>query len=157
MRRFGGGVLCVCCVWCVLCVCVCVVFAQEEAWAEGMEWEIVDFLTSVYGTLVFGDTRGGDGSILPHAAGAAAAAAAAAAQAQGQGQGGGFGSMTQWHGQGHGQGRKAPPPPLTATTQLPALQGDNGSGDHPGMISDFPRQVRGLREVAGCRALLYTC
>jgi len=117
-------------------VCVCVVFAQEEAWAEGMEWEIVDFLTGVYGALVFGDTRGGDGSILPHAAGTAAAAAAAAAQ--GQGQGGRFGSMTQWHGQG--QGRKAPPP-LTTTTQLPTLQGDNGSGDHPGMISDFPRQV----------------
>ena len=131
------------------------VLLQQEAWSEGMEWEIVDFLTLLYGTLVLGETRSPDGAIIPHATTTTSSSGGGAGgdkymtgggKTSGGGRTGGmkqsnnnntnnnnnggqkgFGSMTSWQGGGGGNGGKGNNRNNGSSTSV--MGASNGAGD----------------------------
>jgi hypothetical protein len=117
------------------------VLLQGEAWSEGLELDIVDFLVSVYGLLVFGETLAPDGAILPAIPVSSNASGGKGSQ-NGPKSGSTFGAMSQWSGPGKGQGHSS------------SSGGRNGGrGSNPDrnsniqqdssdvMLTDLPRQI----------------
>ena len=151
-----------------LCLCLCLysVLLFQETWSEGMEWEIVDFLTLVYGTLVLGETRSPDGAIIPHgntyssSVGGGEKYVSGGAKTSGGGRTGGlkqsnnnnnnnsqkgFGSMTSWQdgsggggGNGGGKGNNRNGGSSSASSMN---GGGGGDGSNICIYSDLPRQV----------------
>jgi hypothetical protein len=116
------------------------VLLQEESWSEGLELEVIDFLVSVYGVLVFGETLTPDGTILAGTPVSADSKGGSSSSAKSKGPKnggqGGFGSMSQWSGStgsGNSGGRN--------NSKVPDSKGGPQISDVDTTISTLPRQV----------------
>ena len=107
----------------------------KEAWSEGIESEVIEFLATVYELLVFGETLGPDGSILTPPS---------ATQRTGndhKGPGPGFGSMSGWQGPGRGGNSSSSNSNSNSSNNGRNNSNSNLSGQVSSMLSDLPRQV----------------
>lgn len=120
------------------------VLLQGEAWSEGLELDIIDFLVSVYGLLVFGETLAPDGAILP-AAPVSSNISGGKGNQNGPKGGSTFGAMSQWSGPGKGQGQSS------SSSGKSSSRGSNTDRNNRGnkaqqdsgsvILTDLPRQI----------------
>mmetsp|Transcript_27917 Transcript_27917/g.26770 ORF Transcript_27917/g.26770 Transcript_27917/m.26770 type:complete len:1397 (+) Transcript_27917:334-4524(+) len=114
------------------------VLLQGEAWSEGLEYEIIDFLVSVYGLLVFGETLAPDGAILP----AVPVNSNTNGSQKGPKSGSTFGAMSQWSGPGKGQGQSSSSGGRNSGRGSGRGSNSNSQQDSNDiMLTDLPRQI----------------
>ena len=114
----------------------------QEAWSDGLESDVIEFLASVYGVLVLGETLAPDGSILTPALSNSTGSAQGQVPGAGQKAGPGFGSMSQWQGGKQkgthsGKGSDRDINTVNSSGQKKETQPESGA-----VLSDFPRRVR---------------
>ena len=109
----------------------------QEAWSDGIEPEVIEFLTTVYELLVFGEILGPDGSILtPPASASSSSLDSQNGKNNSKKVGPGFGSMSQWSGPGRGTG------PGGRSSDMSSSGSSGHNGKDAAMLSDLPRKVR---------------
>ena len=110
------------------------ILVKQEAWSEGLETDVAEFLSSVYGMLVFGETVAPDGSIL--SAPSSSSSNSSQGAPKGQQSSGGFGSMSQWQGGGVSNNNNS----KSGSSSNGGGKGDRQAGTTV-MLSDLPRRV----------------
>lgn len=101
---------------------------MQEAWSEGIEQEVIEFLATVYEQLVFGETYGPDGSIMTPPA-----STGKPEKAQ---KGPGFGSMSSWQGPGQGMGSRS------KSNSNSSMKTNSGTDSKDtAALTDLPRKV----------------
>ena len=118
------------------------ILVKQEAWSEGLETDVAEFLSSVYGMLVFGETVAPDGSILSAPSTSSSNSNPSQGASKGQQSSGGFGSMSQWQGGGVGNNNNSS---NNSNSKSGSSSNGGGKGDRQAgttvMLSDLPRRV----------------